>query len=64
MIRKYTPKDGKIVRLAGTGKVGMARADGPPDKAEFNQPHGVAIDPAGILYIVDSMNHRIFKLEK
>lgn len=62
VIRKYTPKDGKIVRVAGTGKRGTAGADGPPEKAEFYQPHGVAVDAAGILYIADSNNHRIFKI--
>ena len=64
LIRKYIPKEGQIVRVAGTGKKGTAGAAGPPDQAELNQPHGVAVDTAGVLYIVDSMNHRIFKLEK
>jgi sugar lactone lactonase YvrE len=63
VIRKYTPKDGKIVRIAGTGKRGAAGTDGPPEQAEFQQPHGVAVDAAGILYIADSNNHRIFKVE-
>ena len=31
--------------------------------AQFNEPHGVYVSPAGELYIVDSNNHRIFKLE-
>jgi DNA-binding beta-propeller fold protein YncE len=64
VIRKYTSKDGKIMRIAGSGKAGTAGADGPPEQAELNQPHGVAVNPAGVLYIVDSMNNRIFKLEK
>jgi sugar lactone lactonase YvrE len=62
VIRKYTPKDGKIARVAGTGQRGASGADGPPEKAEFHQPHGVAVDAAGALYIADSMNHRIFKI--
>ena len=64
VIRKVTPKDGKIVRVAGSGKAGTAGAGGPPEQAELNQPHGVAVDPKGDLYIVDSLNNRIFKLEK
>ena len=64
LIRKYTPKDGKIGRVAGSGKAGTAGADGPPEQAELNQPHGVAVDPSGVLYIVDSLNHRIFRLAK
>ncbi len=62
VIRKYLPREGKIVRLAGTGKKGSAGSGGPPLKAEFNEPHGVYIHPSGTLYIVDSLNHRVFKL--
>ena len=64
VIRLYTPKDGKIIRVAGTGRKGTAGANGPPDKAEFFQPHGVTVDASGTLYIVDSMNNRIFKVEE
>jgi DNA-binding beta-propeller fold protein YncE len=61
VIRKYLPKEGKIIRLAGTGKSGAAGIDGPPKQAELNQPHGVAVDSAGTLYIVDSLNHRVLR---
>ena len=62
LIRKYIVKDGTIVRIAGTGKKGSAGLDGPPLKAELFRPHGVAIGPDGILYIVDSENNRILKI--
>jgi DNA-binding beta-propeller fold protein YncE len=62
LIRKYLPKDGKIIRLAGTGKKGKSGwADGPL-KTSFDEPHGVFVHPSGALYIVDSLNDRIFKL--
>jgi sugar lactone lactonase YvrE len=64
VIRTYQPGTGKIVRVAGTGKKGSAGAGGPPLHAEFDEPHGVYVHPSGTLYIVDSNNHRIFKLEK
>ncbi|TMQ34930.1 MAG: hypothetical protein E6K70_05010 [Planctomycetota bacterium] len=64
LIRKYLPKEGKIVRLAGTGKKGTAGVAGDPLKAEFNQPHGVSIDSSGILIICDSSNHRILRIER
>ncbi len=64
VIRKYLPREGTIVRLAGTGKKGSAGAGGPALKAEFNEPHGVYIHPSGTLYVVDSLNHRVFRLEK
>ncbi len=62
VIRKYLPKEGKLVRIAGTGKVGKAGIGGPPEKVELNQPHGVYVDATGSLYIVDSYNHRVLKI--
>jgi sugar lactone lactonase YvrE len=61
-IRKYSPKDGRIVRVAGTGKAGAGGVGGPPGQVELNQPHGVAVHADGTLYIVDSMNHRVLKI--
>ena len=67
VIRKYTPQDGKIVRLAGTGKKGQSgEGDGDePLSVSFNEPHGVFVHPtSGVLHIVDSNNHRVFRWEK
>ena len=64
VIRKYVSKTGQLVRVAGTGKKGTAGVGGPPEAAEFNQPHGVAIDAAGTLFIVDSLNDRVLKIVK
>ncbi len=65
VIRKYTPKDGTIVRLAGTGKKGESGDGGDPLSVSFNEPHGVFVHATtGVLYIVDSNNHRVFRWEK
>jgi sugar lactone lactonase YvrE len=64
VIRKYIPKDGKIVRLAGTGKKGDSKDGGDPLHVAMNEPHGVFVHPNGTLYIVDSLNHRVFRWEK
>ena len=61
VIRRYTPADGKNVRLAGTGKKGDSGRGGDPLTITFNEPHGVHVRPDGTLYIVDSMNHRVFR---
>lgn len=64
VIRKYVQKDQTLVRVAGTGKMGAAGIGGPPEKAEFNQPHGVCVDASGTLFIVDSWNDRVLKIVK
>ena len=63
VIRKYLPREGKIVRVAGTGSKGIAGLGGPPEQAELNQPHGVHVDVRGVLYIADSLNQRVVKIE-
>jgi sugar lactone lactonase YvrE len=64
VIRKYLPKEGRLVRIAGTGKTGTAGLGGPPQKVELNQPHGVYVDATGTLFIVDSLNNRVLKIVK
>ena len=63
-IRKYDVATGALTRIAGTGKKGDSGTGGPPLEVRFNEPHGVFVHPDGTLYIVDSMNHRVFRYEK
>ncbi len=62
-IRRYVPSAGTIVPVAGSGKKGTAGVGGTPDKVELNQPHGVYVYPSGVLYIADSSNNRVLKIE-
>jgi len=61
-VRKYLPSTGHLVRVAGTGTPGTEGTDGPPLKAQLNQPHGVYVNAKGILYIADSWNDRLVKI--
>lgn len=63
VIRKYLPREGKIVRVAGTGHQGAAGLDGPPEQVELSQPHGVFFDSRGRLHIADSSNDRILRID-
>jgi DNA-binding beta-propeller fold protein YncE len=63
LIRKFLPVAGKMVRVAGTGEKGSSGVGGPPDRLELSQPHGVHVDAAGVLFIADSSNHRILRIE-
>jgi hypothetical protein len=64
VIRKYLPQDGKIIRIAGSGKKGNKGVGGPPLEVELNQPHGVHVHTDGALYISDSSNHRVLKIAR
>lgn len=64
IVRKYLPKTGKIERVAGTGKKGSSGLGGAPEKAELFRPHGVTVSASGELYITDSYNNRILKIER
>ena len=62
MIRKYLPAERKL--STGRRRKGRrAGLGGPPLAAELNQPHGVYVHPSGVLYIADSHNHRLLKIE-
>ncbi len=60
-ILRYTPGNGMISRVAGTGEKGSALATNPL-KTQLNRPHGVFADADGSLFISDSENHRILHL--
>ena len=64
VIRKFIPRGRQIVRVAGTGMKGSKGLDGSPLEAELSQPHGVTVDSAGAIYIADSSNNRVLKIEK
>ena len=68
-IRQMLP-DGTVRTVAGSGALGPlglsvtgGYRDGPALEASFNQPAGMAIAPDGALYIADSFNACIRKLQ-
>ncbi len=62
IIRKFLPREGQIIRVAGTGKMGKSGLDGDPLKAELSRPHGVFVAADRTLYITDSYNNRVLKI--
>ena len=57
-------KTGVISTVAGTGKAGFAGDGGPATEARLAQPHSLAFDAAGDLYVCDIGNHRIRKIDR
>jgi sugar lactone lactonase YvrE len=54
---------GNIVTIAGDGNWGFAGDNGPVTAAQLHSPQGVAVDNLGNLYIADTSNQRIRKVE-
>jgi sugar lactone lactonase YvrE len=57
-VRKFTP-GGTITRIAGTGAAGSSGDGGAATAATLTSPGGVAVDPAGNVYIADTGNNKI-----
>jgi uncharacterized protein (TIGR03437 family) len=55
--------DGTITTFAGTGVAGFSGDTGPAVDAQLAFPAGLALDPAGNLYIVDTGNFSIRKVQ-
>jgi mucin-19 len=58
-IRKITP-EGLVTTLAGSGTAQFG--DGTGTNASFNNPYGVTVDSAGIVYVIDKLNYRVRKI--
>jgi alpha-tubulin suppressor-like RCC1 family protein len=61
-IRKVAP-DGVITTFAGTGAYGFTGNNGQAANASLNMPNGVAVDSAGNVYIADTGNCAIRKVD-
>jgi hypothetical protein len=53
---------GVVTTLAGAAGV-AGSANGPALQARFNYPAGVAVDAAGRVYVADSLNHTLRRME-
>jgi streptogramin lyase len=54
--------DGILSHVAGTGKYGFAGDGGPPIEASFNGPKGIAVAPDGNVFVADSENNAIRRI--
>ncbi len=63
VVRKVNATTGIITTIAGTGSSGDTGDGGAAILAELNKPGGVFSDVSGNIYIADSDNHRIRKVD-
>lgn len=61
-IRKVS-KIGIISTVAGNGTCGYSGDGGPAISAQLSRPIGVSVDESGNLYVADTENHRIRKID-
>jgi len=62
-VRKVDAGTGAISAVAGTGVCGFSGDGGPPTSAQLSSPAGLALDRHGDLFITDSSNCRIRKVD-
>ena len=63
VVRRVDAKTKAISTVAGTGRAGFGGDGGQAVEAAFNQPHSIALDDEGGLYIADIGNHRIRRVD-
>lgn len=62
LIRKVDTT-GQLWTIAGSGVEGFSGDGGPATSAQLDSPRGLALDTANHLYIADTLNHRIRRLD-
>jgi len=63
VVRRIDKKTKTISTIAGTGRKGFGGDGMPATEAQFNQPHSIALDRDGAIYVADIGNHRIRRID-
>jgi sugar lactone lactonase YvrE/thiol-disulfide isomerase/thioredoxin len=56
-----TTLHGEVLRVIGSGQPGFE--DGPPDEASFRRPQGLALAGPDVLYVADTGNHSLRRVD-
>src|SRR5207249_2321190 len=62
-VYRIDSRAGRIYHLAGTGETGYSGDGGPAKSARLSGPKGVAWAPGGSLYLADTENHVIRRID-
>jgi hypothetical protein len=55
--------EGTITTIAGTGELGFSGDNGAATSAQLASPWAIAVDSVGNVYVADSSNHRVRKID-
>ncbi len=62
-IRMVKAGTGVITTVAGTGTAGFSGDGGPATGAQLSDPHGVTVDAGGNVFVADSANHAVRRID-
>lgn len=62
-VRRVHALTGEVETLAGDGTAGFSGDGGPANSAQLDTPQGVAVDADGRVYIADSENHVVRRID-
>lgn len=63
LLQLFDPITGNLTRIAGSGERGFDGDGGPATEASLRGPRGVALDQNGNVFIADSANRRIRRID-
>ncbi len=63
VVREMDLKTGLIRTVAGNGHPGFSGDGGPAVMAQLHEPHSLALDPAGNLFVCDIHNNRVRRID-
>jgi sugar lactone lactonase YvrE len=63
-IRRVDVTTGTVELLAGTGVIGFSGDGGPATEAQLARPHGMTTGPDGLVYIADSQNNVVRRVDE
>ncbi|HEX9727417.1 MAG TPA: hypothetical protein VGA37_02795 [Gemmatimonadales bacterium] len=63
IVYRYLPESGEVERVLGSGRVGLAADGSTAASSETNRPEDVAVGPDGSVFVAESGNNRVIRID-